>query len=127
MLHLPMTFIILKALFNLERHLWSCGSDHGSFPYCYVLKYSRFQKKVVISEHQSQNHEGQKRCSSYAITIKRSSFLHHYVNKKEGEKKKKRDIGKAFERISERARRESKENQAASSKGCNDTCVDISY
>lgn len=80
--------IILKALFNLGRDLQSCGSAHGSFPHCFISKYSRLQKKIVFSEHQPQNHEGQKRRSSYAKIIKGSSFLHHYVNKKEGKKKR---------------------------------------
>lgn len=90
--------------------LQTCGSVHGFFPHSFISKYSRLQKKEhVISEHQPQNHEGRKRCSSYAIIIiKGSSFLHHYVNKKE--ERKKREIGKAFERISEKARREPKEN-----------------
>lgn len=33
---------------------------HKDFLHCFISRYSRLQEKVVFSEHQLQNHEGQK-------------------------------------------------------------------
>lgn len=91
MLQLEMTCYHFESTAQSREGL-SCGSARENFPCSLISKHSGLQKKAVISAHHPGNGEEQKRCSSYKIIIKGSSFPRCYVSKK----KKERGIGKAL-------------------------------